>query len=350
MRDVPPSSCGPIFFERNRVFRVYRGGSLFHEFFGDPDEDSNCPEEWVASTVRAQNKDSKGEDEGISVVRGGGQPFSRMVETRRHDMLGDHSTLDLLVKILHSAVRLPVQVHPDKQFARRHFGSVHGKTEMWLILATRGDARIYVGFKDGVTRRDLARSMKASETDRASCVRLLNEVAVSPGDVFLIPGGLAHTIGAGCLLLEAEEPTDLMIQAEAWCADYHLEASERNMGLDDETALQCFDVDLLVGDRAVAAVRRQPRQITAAPGVSGECLIGRDDTPDFSVNRWRLRTASLTMPNGPSVCVVTEGAGRITGPGAACALRKGDYFFLPACAQGTSLTGSLELVECRPPH
>ena len=65
LRGYPICCREPIFFERNRVFRVYQGGS-FHQFFGDPPEDGSYPEEWVASTVRALNKQSGGEYEGIS--------------------------------------------------------------------------------------------------------------------------------------------------------------------------------------------------------------------------------------------------------------------------------------------
>jgi hypothetical protein len=49
----------PIFFERNRVFRVYEGGKLFHDFFGDEAVDGNFPEEWIASKVKALNKEMR---------------------------------------------------------------------------------------------------------------------------------------------------------------------------------------------------------------------------------------------------------------------------------------------------
>ena len=136
MTDIAPAVLhAPIFFERNRVFRVYRGGRLFHEFFGDPDEDGSFPEEWIASTVAAQNGEKRGAYEGVSLVRGLHLPFSSLMESHPMELLGGRTTFELLVKILHSAIRLPVQTHPDKGFARRHFASEHGKTEMWLVLA-----------------------------------------------------------------------------------------------------------------------------------------------------------------------------------------------------------------------
>ena len=61
----------PLFFERNRVFRVYEGGKLFHDFFGDEAVDGNLPEEWIASKVKALNKVMRSPDEGLSRIRGG---------------------------------------------------------------------------------------------------------------------------------------------------------------------------------------------------------------------------------------------------------------------------------------
>jgi len=81
----------PLFFERNRVFRVYRGGLLFHDFFGDPAEDDFYPEEWVASTVKALNREPKSKHEGISLVAGSRVPFSDVVQRHQRELVGDGS-------------------------------------------------------------------------------------------------------------------------------------------------------------------------------------------------------------------------------------------------------------------
>lgn len=59
----------PIFFERNRVFRVYQGGKLFHNFFGDEAVDGNFPEEWIVSGVKALNKEPITEKDGVSKIK-----------------------------------------------------------------------------------------------------------------------------------------------------------------------------------------------------------------------------------------------------------------------------------------
>ncbi len=347
-----PFSCQPVFFERNRVFRVYRGGLLFHDFFGDPAEDGSSPEEWVASTVRTLSKKPKSELEGISIVKGTGAPFSVLMEKHREALVGERQGFEVLVKVLDSAIRLPVQAHPDKAFAARHLNSPHGKTEMWLVLATRPNARIFYGFRDGVRARDLTSAIRASETDRSALSSLLNELPARPGDVYLIPARVAHAIGAGCLVLEVQEPTDFTVRPEAWCGEHRLSAFEMFLGLDEETALQCFDFTNLVGDRAVAAGRKQPRRFLEDARVTGEHLISYEDTPDFAVNRYRLHDGCRALSGGPAVYVVTEGNGSIQTDGFSRSVRKGDYFFLPACVESLSLASvsEMEIVECLPPR
>lgn len=178
--DTFPSLNQPVFFERNRVSRLYKGGLLFHGFFGDSAEDGFYPEEWVASTVRALNKEPKSEHEGISIVENTWTRFDTLMDEHRESLVGERNGFEVLVKVLDSAIRLPVQAHPDKAFAARNFKSAHGKTEMWLVLATRPNARVFFGFREGVRAHDLTMAMQASQSDPAALPSLLNEFPVCP--------------------------------------------------------------------------------------------------------------------------------------------------------------------------
>lgn len=73
----------PIFFERNRVARVYTGGKLFGDFFGDEPVDGFLPEEWIASNVRAMNKESKDSFEGLSKIKNTGEYFSTLLKKQK---------------------------------------------------------------------------------------------------------------------------------------------------------------------------------------------------------------------------------------------------------------------------
>ena len=342
----------PIFFERNRVARVYTGGKLFHDFFGDPAEDSLYPEEWVASSVRAMNRDSDDPVEGISKIKGTDVYLNELMEAEKERMLGDRESMGILVKVLDSAIRLAVQSHPDKAFSAKHFNSPHGKAESWLILATRPNAKIYIGFKAPVTRESFLEAMERSETDKNAMEELLNEIPAKKGDVYFISPRLVHAIGGGCLILEVQEPTDFNFQTEAWCGDYKLNDFEKYVGLDRDTALECYDYSLH-GEAVVRKAKKAPKAFVSRPGLTGEALIGPGDTDCFSVNRYRINEGGLLSLGGPAIYIVIEGEGNISGPdGYSYSVGKGDYFLMPACAANEyELSGKdLELVECLPPE
>ena len=338
----------PLFFNRNRVFRVYTGGALFHELFGDEPVDGFHPEEWIASKVRALNANSTDPLEGLSTVEETEISFASLLSEFPNEMTGGQG-FDVLVKALDSAVRLPAQTHPDKEFSRRHFHSEHGKTECWLILATRPGAKLYFGFKEGVSEAQLKEAVLKSEEKGDAFSGLLQEVEARAGDVWLIPARVAHAIGAGCLILEVQEPTDFTIQPERWCADYRLSDKEMYLGLPQETALACFDLSL-TGEEVIRKGRKTPAVLEQTEGYTKEALIGYEDTPCFAVFRHRLAEAECSL-NGPAVFVVTGGEGVVRSGRRERRIRKGQYFFLPVAAGEVTLaTGStIEVVECLPP-
>ena len=341
---------GPLFFEKNRVFRIYTGGALFADFFGDDSTDGFEPEEWVASSVKAINKVSKGEKEGISCVAGTDLYFDDLLREYPTQLLGDRKEFGVLTKILDSAVRLPVQAHPDKPFSRRYFNSEYGKAESWIVLATRPGARLYFGFKDALTKEQFADAVARSKTDKNAMVPLLNEVQVKVGDVFFVPARMVHAIGEGCLILEVQEPSDFTIQPEYWCADYELSEQEMYLGLDADVALDVFDYTVC-GEEAIAMGRRHPKLISEEDGHRKESLISYEDTPCFAVERHTLTAAAMTLTDAPAVYVVTEGKGEIAWGDSRRELKKGDYFFLPYEAAGkvTVTADSLQVVACLPP-
>jgi mannose-6-phosphate isomerase len=337
----------PLFFERNRVFRVYEGGKLFHDFFGDEAVDGNFPEEWIASKVKALNKETRHPDEGLSRIRGGEETFASLLTKYPEEMTGGNG-FDILVKILDSAVRLPAQTHPDPAFSRKHFASNHGKTECWVILATRPGAKLFYGFKEGVTEAELRQAVEKSELPGDAFSGLLQEVEARAGDVWLIPARVAHAIGAGCLILEVQEPTDFTIQPERWCDRYQLSDQEMYLGLDKEVALSCFDLRQ-AGPSVLARGKKLPQANGGNNGCQKEVLIAFSDTPCFAVNRYTLKSACVLR--NLAVYVVTKGEGELVSLAGRCSLSKGTYFFVPFAAKKVivSTQSELEMIECLPP-
>ena len=333
----------PIFFERNRVGRVYTGGKLFHGFFGDKPEDGFLPEEWIASSVVALNKEMASEKEGVSKDAESGMYFDELLEKYPIEMLGTSGKMRILVKILDSAVRLPAQAHPDKEFSRKHFNSQYGKTESWIVLDTRPGAKIYFGFKDGVTPEVFNRAIDASETDKNAMENLMEYIEPKVGDVFLVPARTVHAIGAGCLILEVQEPTDFTIQPEHWCDEYKLNHREMYIGLSREDAVSCFDFV------KAPDTKLTPVTLKEESGVKLEKLIDKENTDCFVINRITLKGGNhiMDIQDSYGVYIVTAGKGKIQGDNYSKEIKKGDYFFLPMRAMGKfTLSGNIEVTEC----
>ncbi len=338
----------PVFFRRNRVFRVYRGGKLFHDFMDDLPEDGFYPEEWIASAVRAINPGHSDPLEGISILEDGEIPFTHLLEKYPRECLGGRRDLGVLIKFLDSAIRLPMQVHPTRENAQRLFNSRYGKTEAWLILSTRPDACLYFGFSRRISRGEFERAVDRSETDSDGMTEFVNRVGVKPGDVFLVPAGVIHAIGAGCMLLEAQEPTDFTIQPERLCGEYRLSDEEMYLGLKRGEALECFDFDLY-GEKVVRMGKKQPKTLRNEGSVIEELLIGPEDTPCFTMDRTTLLDGAKTiLDKGAAVYIVVDGEGSVSSGGYQRAVKRGDYFFLPYAAAGScSAQGSMQLICCK---
>ncbi len=344
----------PIFFQRNRVRRVYQGGKQFHDFFGDEDKDNHYPEEWIASTVRALNKDSQNPLEGMSLIKDTAIPFADLLAAESTALLGEETSFPLLVKLLDSGIRLPLQTHPHKDFSQRYLHSPFGKTEMWLILSTRPEARLYFGFREKISKAAFTKAIEESRENKSVMTSLVNEITPKPGEVYLIPARAVHAIGYGCLLLEVQEPTDFTIQPEYWCGDYLLQPEEMYLGLDPEIALECFDFEL-TGKESLQKAKRSPQVVFQSRGILLENLISAKDTPCFSCQRLSLTHSSYLLEAAPAVYVVLEGQGKLLSPDkdfSPIAIKKGDYFFLPAtlrqrCELRT--TEKLLVAICLPP-
>lgn len=343
----------PIFFERNRVYRIYKGGKTFTSIFRDGSDDGRdnyFPEEWVASCVKAINPVYFGERDGVSKIKGTDIFFDDLIKEYKEEILGPRK-YDCLVKFLDSATRLPFQVHPDKEFSKRHFDSEYGKTEAWLVVATRPNAKLYFGFKERTTKDELSELETRSETEKNIMGELLSGVDVKVGDVWLIKAGLIHAIGAGCTIIEVQEPTDFTIQPERWCGDYHISEQEEYIGLKKDEALDAIDFDVY-GEAAKKYASVTPKIIESRDGYKKEGLISYSDTPCFAENRHTVfNGGEFKLSYAPSVYICLEGNAYICSEGYKQPIKSGDYFFLPyICENKFSITSDdySVIIECLP--
>lgn len=339
----------PVFFKENRVFRVYSGGKLLEQFLHNTEgEDSNFPEEWIASHVEAKNAHLEGKvREGVSVVENTNFFWDDCLRESPTKILGINTQPEFLVKILDSAIRLPVQAHPDRAFSKRYFSSDYGKAESWIVLDTRKNAEIFLGFKNKISKDEFKKAYAYSKDNPDIMPSLLNRIKVRPGDIFYIPPKIVHAIGYGCLILEVQEPTDYTISPEFFCEDYKLSEYEKFMGLDEETAFDCFDYETY-GEKIALKLKKTPSILSKSENFLHESLISKADNPFFSINRYSGQTHPFSPGQGPCICVVESGKGSLESHGLSRKIKRGDYFFLPAAVRNLFVypDPQIKLIKC----
>ncbi len=122
------------------------------------------------------------------------------------------SIFPLLIKLIDTSETLSVQVHPDDEYAQKHEGhSEQGKMEAWYIIHAEPGASVVHGVIPGTTLDDVKKLLKAGRIE--AC---LNFITVKAGDVIFIPPGMVHAIGAGILLLEVSQNSDVTYRLFDW--------------------------------------------------------------------------------------------------------------------------------------
>ena len=138
-----------------------------------------------------------------------GMPINELIQAKKDKLMGRDNyrkygnEFPLLVKFIDAKRDLSIQVHPDDNTAHRH-GQRRGKNEMWYVMRSDPQAALYTGLKQWITPRQYARMV-----DDHTITDALARYSVSEGDVFYIPAGRIHSIGAGCMIAEIQQTCDL---------------------------------------------------------------------------------------------------------------------------------------------
>jgi mannose-6-phosphate isomerase len=151
----------------------------------------------------------------VSKVRNGflaGNSLEEIIEIYMGDLVGDAvfykfgTLFPLLIKFIDANDALSVQVHPNDELALKQFHSF-GKTEMWYVIDAEKDAEIIVGFNQPVTPE-----IYQNHLQKKSLLNILNKEKTAAGDVFFLPAGRIHAIGAGVLLAEIQQTSDATLR------------------------------------------------------------------------------------------------------------------------------------------
>ncbi len=175
------------------------GGSTLKEKYNKDCELEKLAESWEL-TVRA---------DGMSVIENGsfsGTTLEQYIAEQGKDVIAkgyDGDRFPLLLKLIDAAAPLSVQVHPDDAYSLQNEGEL-GKTEMWYVLDAKEGAKLVYGLKEGHDAVTMANAIKNGRVEDE-----LNYVDVRAGDVFFIPSGLVHAIGAGIVIAELQQNSNI---------------------------------------------------------------------------------------------------------------------------------------------
>lgn len=347
---------------QNRVWRSYQGGRILDELVGKEEpRDSHYPEDWVASVTAARNPGARDEREGISTVRLDGQSvlFTDLIATDPEYFLGKHHVARfgqqpmVLVKLLDSAVRLQLQVHPTAEFAQTHLGTRSGKAEAYYILGVRegvDEAFLYMGFQRPPSRAELKRNIEAQDTQALESY--FDKILVEPGDVLFIPGGIPHAIGPGIFMVEIQEPSDLVVRFEFEIAGYTLPEPDCFMNRGLEFCLDIIDFEPKPASLVRSEYLLKPRpEATCGANAHRYYLVGADTTPCFQVKKAVINGRVDRQDHTSYIGIVTAGSCIVRTDKAVTRLGTFDKFFCPAGLGKYTIEADeeVQILECLPP-
>ncbi|WP_205317634.1 type I phosphomannose isomerase catalytic subunit [Oceanobacillus zhaokaii] len=334
----------PIKLSATRAWRTYLGGKLIDTLHrAEQPEDSHFPEEWIMSTVSARNAGREHIlNEGLSKVDKPNQDcyLKDLIEKNPKDFLGkDHiekygKHTGVLVKVIDSAERLTVQVHPDREKAKELFDSSFGKTECWHIIGGREIDRemphVYLGFKPGVTKEQWIKLFEQQDTK--GMLDCLHKYEVNQGDTFLIEGGTPHAIGPGCLLVEIQEPTDYTIRIEKTSpSGFEIDDHMCHQGLGFEGMFNCFNYASYSREETLEKWKIPTTVIKESQSSKEQELIGYKDTLYFRMTLVQVENElEITGDGIYSGLYILSGQADIVAGKEKLSCKEGEQFFIPA--------------------
>lgn len=184
------------------------GGKKLNQLLHKNSDGSNIGESWEISDV----------DGDESIVSNGnlkGRTLRSLLKEYKHNLVGNYvyktfgEQFPLLIKFIDAKEVLSIQVHPDDDLAGLQ--ESFGKTEMWYVMQADNEANIIIGFKENSSKEEYIQHL-----DNKTLLSILNVDKVTKGDVYFVPPGRVHAIGAGLLIAEIQQTSDITYRIYDW--------------------------------------------------------------------------------------------------------------------------------------
>lgn len=310
------------------------GGTRLRDEFGKSMDVHPLAETWECST----------HPDGPSFVASGAYEGEMLSEVlRKHpDYMGLHGRnnpageLPILIKLIDAKQDLSIQVHPTDAYAFTHEHGQLGKTEMWYVLDAFRHTRIVYGLY-----RDIDADTIRTSIEQGTLMKYVRQVPVKKDDVFFIEAGMIHAIGAGALIAEIQENSNLTYRL------YDYDRTDRN-GQRRELHVEKA---LAVASLKSAAEPRQPmRLLKYRQGVAGEllCRCKYFEVYRMLVNTERRQSVSYRAGEESfRVLLCTGGCGTLSFEDRMINFYKGDCVFVPADSVEMRIHGKAEFLDVR---
>ena len=319
MQDLYPLKFHPIL--KDKIW----GGQKLARLLGKNSDSDKVGESWEISDV----------DGDESVVSNGslkGKSLKQLIETHQQDLIGHKNyktfknKFPLLIKFIDAKEDLSIQLHPNDVLARERHNSF-GKTEMWHVMHADDDSNLIVGFNQEVNKTKYLQHLKDK-----SLTEILNFDKVKKGDTYFIEVGRVHAIGAGVLLAEIQQTSDITYRVYDWD---RVDDQGKSRELHNDLAIDAIDFDMKDDFR----VAYEKAKNTSNQMVS--CQY-------FTTNYIHLDSeiAKTNTFDSFIIYICTEGEARIKVYSSEETLKKGETILMPACIEDFKISSeNAELLE-----
>jgi len=280
-------------------------------------------ESWEISTV--------GED--VSMINNGaflGKSLNEVIALYPDEILGTAVYMNfgkqfpLLFKFIDATQDLSIQVHPNDALAKKRHNSF-GKTEMWYIMQADENARLIVGFKQDSSAKEYVEHL-----DGKNLLDILDEIPARKGDVYFLETGTIHAIGAGIVLAEIQQTSDITYRVYDWD---RTDADGNSRELHIAEALDAINYNRIDTQKKYDAAVNQSNSVV--------------NCPYFTTNFLPLNGKLHVDKKGNSftVYMCVEGNFQLEYEGVAYAYQKGDTVLIPGAMRLFDLAGEASILE-----
>ena len=307
------------------------GGNRLNDDFNKNIDMSPLAETWECST----------HPDGPSYVVTGKHAGNSLIDVLKEnpEYLGTHpktkGELPILIKFIDAKKDLSVQVHPSDEYAKENENGQLGKTEMWYVLDASKKATLVHGFNCDISKEAVRRTI-----ENGTIENYLNKVPVNKDDLFYIEAGTVHAIGAGALIAEIQESSNLTYRL------YDYNRVDKNGKLRELHIDKALDVMNLETSKEV----RQPIRVHNYKKCYASELLCR--CKYFEVHKEKINTENFremysfkTESNSFHVLLCTKGCGTLISQEETIPFFKGDCIFIPANSVKLKIHGVVELLN-----